>query len=214
MDDIFNNNKRTSKTVSQSKISTIINSDGEELSRKIEKTFKIEKDSEPAYVKLYLQDTGRFSLLKKGTEHQFKELLKYLSYNDNRIYLNSTIRKEIAEKLNVKEQTFNNGLNELKNHQLLIHLNKNVYMANTLYFAKGEWSKIKKHRKNIGIEVKKIKIKDKTTEVTIFNFDKCSNEKPSIVRTVDSYPVPKTKPLTEKEKTKLQKFLSMFKRQK
>jgi hypothetical protein len=214
MNDKFDQNKVTSKTVSQSHSSTVINKDGEVLSQQHDKTFKIEKGSEPAYMKFYLQDTERFDLLKKGTVRTMFELFKRVSYNDNRINLNSTIRKEIAEKLNIKEQTFNNSLNELKRHNLLIHLNKSVYMANTLYFGKGEWSKIKKHRNNIGIEVKKITIKGKTTEVMNFNFDKCCNEKTSIVRTTASYPAPKSKPLTKREKTKLQKFLSIFKRRK
>ena len=44
------------------------------------------------------------------------------------------------------------------------------------------------------------KTKNKTNEILKFNFDKCSNEKPSIHRTISSYPAPKAKPLTKKEK--------------
>lgn len=214
MNDKFDQNKITSTTLSQTKTSTVINEDGEVLSTKHDRTFKSVRDSEPSYIKFYLQDTERYDLLKRGTEKLLKELFKYISYNDNRIYLNSTIRKNISEKLNIKEQTLSNGLNELKKHQLLIHLDKSVYMANTLYFAKGEWAKLKKHRKNIGVEVKKIKLNGEITEITNFNFDKCGNEKISIDNIPPYHSTLKNKPLTKKEKTKLQKFLSIFKRDK
>ena len=214
MNDKFDQNKTTSKTVSQTQTVTVINTDGEILSTEHDRTFKSVRDSEPSYIKFYLQDTERFDLLKRGTEKLLKELFKYISYNDNRIYLNSTIRKTISDKLNIKEQTLSNGLNELKTQQLLIHLDKNVYMANTLYFGKGEWAKLKKHRKNIGIEVKKIIVNGKITEVTNFNFDKCGNEEIDIGKIPPYHSTPIIKPLTKKQKTKLQKFLSIFKRDK
>lgn len=87
-------------------------------------------------------------------------------------------------------------------------------MANTLYFGKGEWAKLKKHRKNIGIEDKKIIVNGKIAEVTNFNFDKCGNEKIDIGKIPPYHTTPIIKPLTKKQKTKLQKFLSIFKRDK
>ncbi|MGK0254749.1 MAG: hypothetical protein ACI9OE_002257 [Mariniflexile sp.] len=214
MSDKFDQNKTTSKTVSQTKTSTVINDDGVILSTQSDKIFKFVKDSEPSYIKFYLQDTAKFNDLSKGAFKLLRELFKYIGYNHNRIYLNSTIRQSIADELNIKEQTLNNGLNELKNHQLLIHLDKNVYMGNTLYFGKGEWAKLKKHRKNIGIEVKKLIVNGEITEVTNFNFDKCTNEKISVDEIPPYHSTRINKPLTKKQKTKLQKFLSIFKRDK
>lgn len=214
MNDKFDQNKTTSKTVSQTQTSTVINTDGEILSTQQDKTFKFVKDSEPAYMKVYLQDTDKYNDVSKGANKLLRELFKYTSYNDNRIYLNSTIREDIAKKLNIKNQTLSNELGELKTHQLLIHLNKSVYMANTLYFGKGEWAKLKKHRKNIGIEVKEVIVNGATTEVTNFNFDKCGNEKINIDKIPPYHSTPIKNPLTKKQKTKLQKFLSIFKRDK
>lgn len=214
MKDKFNRNKTTSKTVSQTQTSTVINTDGEILSEQQDRTFKFVTDSEPPYIKFYLQDTEKYDCIKKGTEKLLKELFKYISYNDNRIYLNSTIRKDIADKLNIKEQTLSNGLNELKKHQLLIHLDKSVYMANTLYFGKGEWRMLKKHRNNIGIEDQVINLNGKPQEVTNFNFDKCGDEQTNIGRLITSRPKKPhgTKKLNTKQKTKLQKLFSLFKR--
>ncbi|MCF6438047.1 replication/maintenance protein RepL [Pseudoalteromonas luteoviolacea] len=136
--------------------------------------YKSYKDSEPSFVKEYLQDQTKLDNLKKGTVKIFKRLFPLVVFNDNLIILNASIKKDLCLTLGIQLSTLNNALNELKKSQLLIHIDTGVYMLNVFYYAKGHWSEIKKIRSQISCNVIHSDPNDESSPVKNieFNFDK------------------------------------------
>ncbi len=133
----------TQKTYKQKSEITVINEQGEIIRSEREITFKTRKETEPAFVKLYLEDIHRLLSLKKGTLEILFELASISNYNKNTVILNSGIKKEIAKKLKISEGTLNNSLSELKKGKIIELVAGGVFLIDTKLIAKGQWSVIK-----------------------------------------------------------------------
>lgn len=142
---------KTKKTLSQKKEIIVINENGEITKTEMEYVFKAERESEPAFVKLYLSQIQRLLLLKKGTLEILFELSTLTNYNKNTIILNSGIKKELAKKLQISEGTLNNAISELKKAEVITTVAGGVYLLDTTLIAKGQWSVIKKINKDNAI---------------------------------------------------------------
>lgn len=143
---------KTKKTLSQKKEIIVINEHGEITKTEMEYVFKAERESEPAFVKLYLSQIQRLLLLKKGTLEILFELSTLTNYNKNTIILNSGIKKELVKKLQISEGTLNNAISELKKAKVITTVAGGVYLLDTTLIAKGQWSVIKKINKDNAID--------------------------------------------------------------
>jgi len=134
--------------------------------KKHKKTLKSER--EPDFVKLYLRDLALLSELPKWLSGVLYELLQYMNY-DNEIILNSTVKKRIAEKLDIQVRSISNALSKFVKKNILIKNGRGTYIANPYIFGRGSWSNIKEIRMNIHY------LKDKKTissEITTEEEDK------------------------------------------
>lgn len=110
----------------------------------VEKNTVVKLPTEPAYVKLYLDDIQKLYDLPNNTI--LYELLKRMNY-DGEVVLNSSEKKKIAVKLNIKVQTIDNYLTKLKNTDLFKSVEKGTYIPNPNLFGKGEWTKVLDRRR-------------------------------------------------------------------
>ena len=105
-------------------------------------------ESEPEFVKIYLQDVSRLFNLPSGVSSIMYELLRYMTY-ENLIALTPYIRKQIADKLGTNTGVFNQGITKLTKQGLISKVGSGTYMANPDVFGKGKWKDIKNLRATI-----------------------------------------------------------------
>jgi hypothetical protein len=104
--------------------------------------------SEPDYVKLYLADVGMLSGLPGATNPILHELLKLMDYK-NRIVLNASVKREMAEELDISVKTIDNALGSLLKQNVLIRKDIGLFFGNPQLFGKGEWKNIRELRLTI-----------------------------------------------------------------
>jgi hypothetical protein len=103
---------------------------------------------EPPYIKVYLEDIAKIQDLPAGSTSLLYELLKMMNYETNEIFLNSSLKKRIAEKLGIKNtKSIDNALTQFHQSNILIRIERGIYMANPNLFGKGTWQQIHKLRK-------------------------------------------------------------------
>jgi len=139
------------KTLAQyEETKTLNNETGEITETSTSKIFKAE--AEPNYIKLYLEDISYLNKLPKGTDSIIYELLQYINYRQE-IIINSHIKKQIAENLEVGIGHINNSITTLSKQEVLIRIDRGVYQINSYIFGKGSWKDIIKHRKSLKLEI-------------------------------------------------------------
>lgn len=144
---------QSQKRVAQRNEVTTVDQDGVVLQTTTENIFKLYTASEPHYIKQYQQCFYPVNLLKKKTKEILQEILLYVTYNKNTIYLNQPIKVDICNKLGIAYQTMTNALTELKKSQILLYIDTGLYVVNPFYFGKGEWKELKKIRDRIKISL-------------------------------------------------------------
>jgi hypothetical protein len=108
--------------------------------------------AEPPYVKLYIDDLCAIVDVPESLKTVLLQMLKKLDY-DGYITLSTRFRKELCEKLNIKDQTLRNRLAELVKKNLLIKDGTNEYIANPYYFARGDWKNIVEQRAEFTMKI-------------------------------------------------------------
>lgn len=141
--------KTTTKKLSQKTELTVIDQDGQILRHEVERVFKVKKETEPAYVKLYLENITKVTDLKRGSIDVLIKLIELVEYNTNKVVLTPTHRKIIAKSLNIETGSLSNSLTDLKKSGILQDVDKGIFLLNPNILAKGEWSKIKHIRTSI-----------------------------------------------------------------
>ena len=131
-----------SKNIYQETVTTVDMQTGEISA--VEKTNVVKLPSEPAYVKLYLDDIQKLYDLPNNTI--LYELLKRMNY-EGEVVLNSSEKKKIAAKLSINVQTIDNYLTKLKSKDLFKSVETGTYIPNPNLFGKGEWLKVLDRRK-------------------------------------------------------------------
>lgn len=111
----------------------------------IAKRTKFEIDREPNYVKLYLKDIIRLKGLPPSTTSVLNALLQSMGYN-NIIPAYAPIKKLICRDLNISMDTLNKAIDNLYKQDILIRLDRGIYMADPDLFGRGSWSEIKEIR--------------------------------------------------------------------
>jgi hypothetical protein len=110
----------------------------------VEHTNVVKLPTEPPYVKLYLDDIQRLYDLPNNTI--LYELLRRMNF-DGEIVLNSSEKKKMADKLDMKVQSIDNYLTKLKKADVFTSVAKGTYLPNPSLFGRGEWLKILDRRK-------------------------------------------------------------------
>ena len=112
----------------------------------------IRHPAEPPYIKLYINDLCLLTSVQNSLKDLLFLLLRKLDY-DGFITLSTRYRKDICEKLEIKNQTLRNRLSQLVQKGLLIHEGVNEYIANPFYFARGDWKKIVEQREAFQMKI-------------------------------------------------------------
>lgn len=129
--------KRDIKNVRFEETSRLVNEQTGEVTETLNRKV-IQLPTEPEYVKLYLNDLGSIYNLPTGCNPLLYELLKRLTY-EGEITISGHVKKTICTKLAIKEQTFSNYLQKLKENDILRVLGRGTFMPNPNLFGKGKW---------------------------------------------------------------------------
>lgn len=147
--------------IKQSVETSVINDKGELVSKRANKT--LNWGSEPAFIKLYLQDVLYLSDMPKHHERILYELLKRATYAGDKdgmqVCLSAGIKRIISKQLGLKnDRSINNALSDLVKGKILYRVETGVYNFNPWLFGKGDWQDISRLR----LEVEYDDIKGKT----------------------------------------------------
>ena len=142
-------------------------------------------DNEPDNNKLYIEQICPFNGLKQGISPILLKFCSYLTYpkkssQNQLIYINKTIKEEIAAELGVTEKRINQALTEFINAGIFKKIldektqkyRRGVYIVNPYILAKGKWNDIKKFRATFDYIEKTIK-----PEINQFTVEDYINEK-------------------------------------
>ena len=114
--------------------------------KKQEKTNVYKIQSEPAYIKLYIDDISKLYDLSGVTNNVLYELVKKMNY-EGQICLNAGIKREIASRLGLKNiRSINNYLTTFCKKDILDWVDTGIYIANPNLFGRGSWADIYKLR--------------------------------------------------------------------
>lgn len=169
-------------TTETTKLNTIVDTiTGEVLSQTEEKeiTSQAIGESEPDFIKLYLNRLAKIQGLNNSQASVLFEIAKkmpWASDADQDIVLNAYIKEKIAKKLKVTMQYIKDTIAKLVKDGMLIRQGtprSATYIINPLYIAKGKWEDIKKLQLKISfspeqgevIEGVEIENKDGSTEI-------------------------------------------------
>ena len=136
---------RTHKRITYTENNTVIDNHG--CITEHEQTKIIQFPTEPPFIKLYISDLTAILGLPNGTKDLLHALLMKMDY-ENMITLTSRSKKEIAERISIKIQTFDNYLKKLTEVDILRRIARGEYKVNPNIFARGEWVKITKDRED------------------------------------------------------------------
>lgn len=100
---------------------------------------------EPPFIKLYLRDLAHLRNLPVWVSGILYELLKKMDYS-NEIVLNSTVKKRMAELLDINFRSIDNALVKLVSKKIFFRLGPGVYQANPYIFGRGNWGEVEKIR--------------------------------------------------------------------
>ncbi len=119
--------------------------------------------TEPSYVKLYLDCLLTFKGLAKGLNPILLELLRYMSYADvdgehggQIIYTNRAMKKRIADNLGVSVKRIEQVLTQLIRANIFSRIDVGTYQVNPSIFGKGEWKDIKNIRATFDFNSKEV----------------------------------------------------------
>ena len=122
---------------------------GEIKQRSTNQTISFE--SEPSYIKLYLQDIMYLSDMPKHYVALTESLLKRISYASDEdgmcVTLVPRIKKKILEELGwTSMSSLDNALQQLLKGKILIRIDRGVFRFNPYLFGCGDWQDIAKLR--------------------------------------------------------------------
>lgn len=141
--------------IQQSVETEVLNEYGEIISRRANRT--LSWGSEPAFVKLYLQDVLYLSDMPKYHEKILYELLKRSTYagdkNGMQVSLSAGTKRLMCKDLGIKNtHSIDNALSDLVKGKILYRIETGVYNFNPYLFGKGDWQDIARLRLEINYD--------------------------------------------------------------
>lgn len=115
-------------------------------------------ESEPPYVKLYLDTVLYLKDLPKGYSGILYQLLRRMHYagdaDGHCIVINAAVKRRIGDELGVSTSRIDNVLSDLVKGDLLKRLDRGLYQVNPYLFGYGEWQDIAKLRLTVTFDAK------------------------------------------------------------
>jgi len=170
MVDIFNTKKKQ-QTLKRSTTKSVLNEKGEYTASEEVNEYKAQIDSEPHFAKVYYQDRHRLKNIAKNHILVYLELSFYSGYNTNQVILNTILKQDICDDLNIASSTLDNALTELVKQQLIARIGKGTYLLNPYYMGKGNWSENRKMRDNITYNIELVDESNETSPIKAITFD-------------------------------------------
>ncbi len=141
--------------IKQSIETEILNEYGEIVSKRANKT--LSWGTEPAFIKLYLQDVLYLSDMPTKHSAILYELLKRSSYAGDKdgmqVIVNASLKRKIKETLGLKNVgSISNAITELVKGKVLYRVDVGMYNFNPYLFGKGEWQDIERLRLEINYD--------------------------------------------------------------
>ena len=124
---------------------TVDKETGEEVETKSAKVMRL--PSEPAFVKLYIDDLSAILRIPDGPKSLIWLLVRQMTY-DGIIPVTAGTRRRMSEELGIKETTFRNYLSKLTHSDVLKRVERGEYELNPNLFGKGDWASIYQRRKS------------------------------------------------------------------
>ena len=110
-------------------------------------------DREPDYVKLYVKDVGALKGIRHTSNKVLMEIIGQMGYN-NLFIAYSPIKRSMCNILDMKMSTLNMAIDDLYKKDILIRVERGVYLVDPGLFARGKWSDIKNMRLMIEYDAK------------------------------------------------------------
>ena len=127
--------------------SYIVNDNGETVSTELKYTTKLRRtESEPPYVKMYLERLGDLKKLNGKECSIMREILYMMSYKTNTLYIINHTRKIIADNCDTTDGVVKKSLTKFIKQGIMTRISTGTYSVNPNYFGKGSWNDIKKLR--------------------------------------------------------------------
>jgi hypothetical protein len=102
-------------------------------------------ETEPDFVKLYLDDVLRLSNLPTVSNTILNQMLRYMNY-ENVITVTKFQKENIAQRLGVKVNTIEHAIGKFVKEGILTKVASGNYVANPYLFGKGKWANLRKLR--------------------------------------------------------------------
>lgn len=135
------------------KTTTLVNNlTGEMLQSNTIISYESKLPTEPAYIKLYVEDIGRLCDLTRGEIRVLVKLVARIGY-DGKVLLPLGIKRTISEELDCSLSAVSNALTALTNSGIIERIDGGVYGLNPNYFARGKWRDIYEQRKSLRITI-------------------------------------------------------------
>jgi hypothetical protein len=112
----------------------------------------IKLPKEEDYIKVYIKHINYLNNLPTGTDTIIYSLIKRVNY-DNEIYINNHLKKKISEETGLKLNTVNMYISKLVEKDVLIRIDRGVYILNPIFYGKGKWKDILNLREKLEIQV-------------------------------------------------------------
>lgn len=100
---------------------------------------------EPEFVKLYLDCVLKFKNLSKSLNPILLEFLNFMPYadqNNQTIYINLAMKKEIAAKLKISVKRVEQAITSFVKEEVFFRKDRGTYTVNPYIFGKGNWRDI------------------------------------------------------------------------
>jgi len=133
-----------SKTLKQQTEVLVTDENGEITAKTQTSVFNV--PTEPPFVKMYLSDILYLKDMPRGLNPVLHIFLKNIQYNSNKLILNSSLKKQMANEINLSVATLEKALTQFVKANILSREDKGIYVFNPYLFGCGTWTNIKEIR--------------------------------------------------------------------
>lgn len=135
------NNNKEKKRVHYMEVTEQVDKETGEVTN-IKKRASFQVPREPDYVKLYVRDLIRLKDLPPSSGKVLMALLRSMGYN-NIIPVYAPIKKMMCQDLGIKMNTLNKAIDNLYKKDILIRLDRGIYIADPELFGRGAWENVR-----------------------------------------------------------------------
>jgi len=135
------------RTLRQLVSKTTVDEEGNQKAKEEIKVFNL--PTEPPFVKMYLADILYLKDMPRGLNPILHILLKNIQWGSNQLILNASLKKRMAQEINLKVATIEKAITQFVKANILIREDKGIYTFNPFLFGCGHWNDIQQIRTTI-----------------------------------------------------------------